>query len=616
MSKAVQEQVDQLFVAVKDLQSLEEIKPHCEKFNEWINTNTNYSIKSLGTVLSRSGFYKKFKSLPLEQGKNADSVPKHDAQGNVTGYELKHYVLLLCGLDKSHWEERNKSTRVSDRLDNGQEISPDEYLEITGNLLQSQDLHEVAVGLIAATGRRPHEILARAKFAAVEGQSYQVMFTGQGKKRGDKPVFPIATLYPASYVIERLNWLRKEPTTKALLAEVANENPTDLSAQNRAIDSRRNGSLNRVVRGYFGDKGDKTPILNFRHGEEQDNCKALRAAYLALATERDCTGAMGSKMLHAARLAGHFVKDAPTDRDLQNLVTTLGYADYYLTKPVGFPDTPSKEKLSNVRVNSSDLEAIRHLQEELNLPNQQSVITYLLESFNNRLDTAKQLQSAHQKLAQLETEIKELRQSNNQLEDINNQLDIANKQLQEEKAAMETTAQQPQTVTLNVTELDSWLEQKVIEVVNKVTLGQAIAPTAKSIPAKVAPIKEEIDWQAKSDAEVWGSKATLAAVEKIRRSYQAICLYNDTVATGDSDRLAITNQALRDLSGCNGLLVRDWIEAHKDEVISHNAKFGMENKKDPSNPASYANKGKDTDKILLLINEEFLSGEGFKAGRN
>lgn len=58
MSKAVQEQVDQLFVAVKDLQSLEEIKPHCEKFNEWINTNTNYSIKSLGTVLSRSGFYK------------------------------------------------------------------------------------------------------------------------------------------------------------------------------------------------------------------------------------------------------------------------------------------------------------------------------------------------------------------------------------------------------------------------------------------------------------------------------------------------------------------------------------------------------------------------------
>ncbi|WP_375477252.1 protelomerase family protein [uncultured Nostoc sp.] len=612
MSKAVQEQVDQLFVAVKDLQSLEQIKPHCEKFNEWINTNTNYSIKSLGTVLSRSGFYKKFKSLPLEQGKNADSVPKHDAQGNVTGYELKHYVLLLCGLDKKDWEERNETTRVSLRLDNGQEISPDEYLEVTGKLLESQDLHEVAVGLIAATGRRPHEILARARFAAVEGQSYQVMFTGQGKKRGDKPVFPIATLYPASYVIERLNWLRKEPLTKSLLTEVANENPTDLAAQNRAIDSRRNGSLNRVVRGYFGDKGDKEPILNFRHGEEQDNCKALRAAYLALATERDCAGAIGSKMLHAARLAGHFVKDAPTDRDLQNLVTTLGYADYYVSKPVGFPDAPEKEKLVQVRAIPADFEYLKELQSEWQLHNQQSVVSRLIEHHKNRVDVAKQLQESQRLIAQLEAETKQLTETNNQLEQTNNQLETINQQLQQEKAVMSASApQQTQTVTLNVTELDSWLEAKVIEVVNRVTQGIAIAPAAK-----VAPIKEEIDWQAKTDTEVWGSKAPGASVEKIRRSFQAICLYNDTVATGDSDRLAVTNQALRELSGCNGLVVRDWIEAHKDEVISHNAKFGMENKKDPSNPASYANKGKDTDKILLLVNEEFLSGEGFKVGRN
>jgi TolA-binding protein len=624
MSKAVQEQVEQLFVAVKDLQSLEEIKPHCEAFNEFINTNTNYSVKSLGTVLSRAGFYKKFKSLPLEQGKNAESVPKHDAQGNVTGNELKHYVLLLCGLDKKDWEERNETTRVSDRLmtvgengNTGIEIDPDNYLEVTSNLLASEDPHELAVGLIAATGRRPHEILARGKFTPIEKESYQVNFEGQGKKRGEKPVFKISTLFPASYIIERLNHLRKEPSTKSLLKEAANEFPTDIAAQNKAIEDKRGNSLRRVVQEYFGGKGDKEPLLNFRHGQEQNDCKALRAACACLVTERDCTGSLGAKMYFAACFLGHITPgEKISDSDLKHITTTLGYSDYYVTKPVGYPDAPEKEKLSNVRVSFSDLEAIRHLQEELNLPNQQSAITYLLESFNNRLDTAKQLQSAHQKLAQLETEIKELRQSNNQLEDINNQLDIANKQLTEEKAAMEPTAHLPQTVTLNVTELDSWLEQKIIEVVNKVTQGPAIAPAAKSIPAKVAPVKEEIDWQAKTDAEVWGSKATLAAVEKIRRSFQAICLYNDTVATGDSDRLAVTNQALRDLSGCNGLLVRDWIEQHKDEIISHNAKFGMENKKDPSNPASYANKGKDTDKILLLINEEFLSGEGFKAGRN
>jgi hypothetical protein len=60
-----------------------------------------------------------------------------------------------------------------------------------------------------------------------------------------------------------------------------------------------------------------------------------------------------------------------------------------------------------------------------------------------------------------------------------------------------------------------------------------------------------------------------------------IALYNDTVATGDDDRLAITNQALRELSGVNGLLVGDWLKAHADEVISHNSKYGMQNSKDP-----------------------------------
>lgn len=632
MSKVVQEQVDQLFVATKGLQSLEEIKPYCEAFNEFINTKTNYSTKSLGTVLSRAGFYKKFKSLPLEQGKNAESVPKHDAQGNVTGNELKHYVLLLCGLDKKDWEERNETTRVSDRVmaagedgNTGIEVDPDTYLEVTEKLLASVDPHELAVGLIAATGRRPHEILARGKFTSIDGEFYQVNFEGQGKKRGEKPVFKISTLFPASYVSERLNHLRNDASIKELIKQVSNEFSGDVAAQNKAIEDRRGNSLRRVVQEYFGGRGNEEPLLNFRHGQEQNDCKALRAACACLVTERDCRGSLGAKMYFAACFLGHITPgEKISDSDLKHITTTLGYSDYYVTKPVGFPDGPGKPKLSNIRVNASDLEEIRHLQEKLEAPNHQSVIRELIASYSNRKDIAKQLQSAQQKVSQLEAQVKQSQENNNQLEiqvkqlqEINNQLEAANNQLQQEKAAMETTApQQPQTVTLNVTELDSWLEKKVIEMVNKLALGGTITPATIATPAKVAPIKEEIDWQAKTDAEVWGSKATLAALEKIRRSYQAICLYNDTVATGEGDRLAITNQALRDLSGCNGLLVRDWIEQHKDEIISHNAKFGMENKKDPSNPASYANKGKDTDKILLLINDEFLSGEAFKAGRN
>jgi hypothetical protein len=589
MSKALQEQIDQLFEATKDLKSLEEIKPHCDRFNEWVSTHTSYSTKSLGTVLSRSGFYKKFKSLKLEQGKNAEAIAKHDENGNVKGQELKHYAVLMCGLDRDDWKQRNETMRVIGRLGNDQELDPDTYLEVTGQLLESTDPHELAVGLVAATGRRPHEILARAKFAPVEGQAYQVQFEGQGKKRGDKPLFPIATLYPADYIIKCLSRLRREASTKALLKEVANEHPSDLAAQNREIDSRRNGSLNRVVRAYFGDKGDAVPILAFRHGEEQDNCKALRAAYGALATARDCDRSVGSKMLHYARLLGHFVKENPTDKELQNVATSLGYADYFTSKPVPFPTAPQKEKVMQVRVTDEDYEIIKRLQKDWEAPNQQSVVSRLIESQEKLAELAKQLLEAKTQINQLKEEREKMSQV------------------------------QPQQLTVTQSELEAMIERMVTEKVQQALSNLPVTqPASQSKPAAQTPAKpqEVIDWSGMSNADLWLTKVRGASEEKIRRSYEAICLYNDTLATGDNDRLALTNQGLRELSGVNGQLVGEWIKSHADEVISHNSKHGMQNAKDPSKTETYYNKRHGSEKItkiLNLINEQFLEGEALKS---
>jgi hypothetical protein len=221
----------------------------------------------------------------------------------------------------------------------------------------------------------------------------------------------------------------------------------------------------------------------------------------------------------------------------------------------------------------------------------------------NRKDIAKSVKTSEQKVLELEAQIN---------------------QVQKEKAEMEIAMSK---ANINIDELESIIDAKiaasVASAVSAALEGQKVeVPTTPAFKAVTAfktvvahPIESvSADWQAKSDADVWASKAPDAAQEKIRRSYQAICLYNDTVATGDSDRLAITNSVLRDLSGCNGGLIKTWIDAHKDEVISHNAKYGMENKKDPSDPVSYANKGKEIDKILSLVNNEFLSGEGFRQG--
>ena len=620
MSKALQEQVDKLFEATKDLTSLEEIEPHCEFFNEWLNTEADISLNSLGTKLSQVGFYKKFKSINLEQGKNAKSVPTHDKEGNVTGTQLKHYVLLLCGLTKEEWQQRNETSRVSDRItftdsegSKGQEVDPEKYLEVTGKLLESENPHELAVGLIASTGRRPHEILARGKFTAVEGENYQVMFEGQGKKRGEKPVLKIHTLFPASYVIERLHHLRRDASVKSLLQEVNSEFPKDTAAQNRAIENRRGNSLRRVVQEFFGGRETKEPLLNFRQGEDQNDCKALRAACAALVTERDCKGSVGSKMYFYGLFLGHIAPGAQlSDRDLRSLLTSLGYADYYLSKPVPFPSSPEKQTPVMIRVWDADAEVIKEWQKEWEVTNQQSVVSRLVESYQKRMEAGKELVEAKSKIAQLEAQVKQLQQDNNQLH--------------QEKAEMKPIMQEPQQVTLNVTDLEVFLEKKITEVVEKaLSQNMTVAPSSVSIQSVKAPtqsrpaaIKEDTaaDWELKTNAELWGSKAKGAAVEKIRRSFAAITTYNDTLATGDNDRLAVTNQALRELSGVNGLVVGDWIKSHADEIITHNSKYGMENSKDPSKVETYYNKRHGQEKItsiLSLINGELLDGEALKS---
>ncbi len=76
--------------------------------------------------------------------------------------------------------------------------------------------------------------------------------------------------------------------------------------------------------------------------------------------------------------------------------------------------------------------------------------------------------------------------------------------------------------------------------------------------------------------------------------------------------MAITNQALRELSGVNGLLVGDWLKSHADEVISHNAKHGMGNSKDPQRLDTYYNNRHGAEKITMilgLINERFLDSQ-------
>jgi hypothetical protein len=54
----------------------------------------------------------------------------------------------------------------------------------------------------------------------------------------------------------------------------------------------------------------------------------------------------------------------------------------------------------------------------------------------------------------------------------------------------------------------------------------------------------------------------------------------------------VNNQALRQLSGCNGIAVTDWMKRHSVAIDDHNSKYGL---------GQYHNKGKgDITKVITI----------------
>ncbi|MDY6941340.1 MAG: protelomerase family protein, partial [Cyanobacteriota bacterium] len=361
--------------------------------NEYLRSR--FKITTLGTQLSKHGYYKRFRSILLKDGLNGYLEEKHDGSR-----VLKHLFFKYCGLTPEEWVERNETDRVISRLGNAQTLNPEGVIDKAIALIQSDDHWEIAAGLIALTGRRPHEIVARAKFT-VDGE-YQVTFEGQGKKRGEKPVFAISTLAPAEAIVSTLKHLRNRTEIKSLLKEVRANNPRDLVRQNDEIDRRTNKCINRAVKREFGS------VLPTRERETEENCKALRAAYSAIATRRDIpNGSIGEQMLYAARLLGHFVGESPSDSDLKHIATTIGYSDYRVNGEVPYPPMPESipyKKLPQIRVTPETKEQIARWS-ELWECTYHEVLARLVVAMSEKLETPPEPEPHPQPEAQPESEV-------------------------------------------------------------------------------------------------------------------------------------------------------------------------------------------------------------------
>lgn len=521
------------------------------------------SVKSLGTALSAAGYYREFGNIPLEQGANAVAVPKRDKSGQTVGTQLKHAFVNACGLTDEEWAKRNESTVRLDRLENPVEINPSDTLDRAYRLISSEDWREIAAGLILATGRRPHEIILTAQFDRIDGDDYHVAFSGQGKKRGDEPEFAIATLLPAKDVVSALNRLRKDEYVKTVISETRKEFPLRGNAQqkreakvrrNERIDSRTNGSLLRIVRSEFAG------IVPPRYEESDRNNKALRAAYLAMAVNRDCDrrATPGEEMLQAARYAGHYVQSEKpeSDSELRNLVTTLGYMDFRLKKDVPFWE-PEPRKRPGSEMFVRDEEWFKEMEEKWGV-DFAGAIRQTIEYAKKAMEPLPMPESNE---TQIETEEKAEMST-----EIENRVSILESQISDLVSMVQSLVSGDRAPSVPAGSGD--VETESVE-----------AKTETTSPSKSEPKPWSRPWDIVHRDELFGlgefgkpARGTGAADERVIRSIIALEAFNREQAD-PKKRWQISNLSIRELAGCNGNVVKRVLKERpglKERIDLHN----------------------------------------------
>jgi hypothetical protein len=409
---------------------------------ELIKNLVNETDKPRTRLNKLAPYNKLINTIPHKQlleGQNAYIQTRADGS-----YWKRHLHFKFTGIADINFNGKdgiNTKSKVLGRLGNKQLLPIDEYLEATTKLLQSNDAHELAVGLIAASGRRLIEIVARGSFT-LETElptylkpGYFVRFSGQAKNVDKESLeYRIGVLVPASSFVQAFEKFRVLPESIEIATFLKNHEGTPEQA-NAMIEDRRGNSLRRVAAREF--KGIKA-----RNGDLDLNPKALRAMYVAAITERDCPKNIND-LLWKAQSLGHFIDSSnASDRDLISLLTTLGYSDFYTDKEVPFipeititpietketeedmtttiiettaqttEDTTMRKERKSVSVDSEAFTRIKELQTEWELPNQQAVINKLLELLDKKVEEKTELktQKPERNLQDIESEaLKKLR---------------------------------------------------------------------------------------------------------------------------------------------------------------------------------------------------------------
>ncbi|MBW4598011.1 MAG: telomere resolvase [Brasilonema angustatum HA4187-MV1] len=333
------------FEKVSTMTDVAEVEQACTELVETLKLN-GLQPKSRSNKLS--SYSKLFKTLQPTPD-TAHLFFPFRAEGK-SEYIQRHLFFKFTGLADISWKEANEDIKerrqerqvksssrdeLADALDAPNKVfNLDLYLKTTLQLLNSKDSYELAVGLIAASGRRPSEIVMLSEFEIsdwippyIKNAQYGVKVIGLAKKRDKEVTTYTSLLVPTSDFVNRVKYFRSLPEIKAYQDKFQKllDLGWDKESTWKKIEEQAGYELRKVTELYF----DFLPKID--EGYNRKNI-LLRACTTKILTLRDYPNATSkAKITYAGVLAGHIIPEFKGEKVTyhgETSASTLHYDDY------------------------------------------------------------------------------------------------------------------------------------------------------------------------------------------------------------------------------------------------------------------------------------------------
>ena len=255
--------------------------------------------------------------LPLWRKAVKDAAEAGTLTRKIDGANMLDVAINALSFPQEVYQELKKTTTANNNIkqDNMKPVRCDRFVATARKMIHRDNPLEVAAGLIALTGRRFSEIVAKGAFKTTD-HPYVLAFSGQLKK-GDSPdasaTFPIATLIEAKEVLGAFERFRA----------------SDRAQQLQELDPEQiNSKLNTSVRHHIKREFQATDLVPILKGEKSVSAHNLRGVYGAIAIHYFCPPKQVPHRFIQSIL-GHIIGETAKAKS-KNAAATEHYFHYFL----------------------------------------------------------------------------------------------------------------------------------------------------------------------------------------------------------------------------------------------------------------------------------------------